>query len=192
LDDNQVGFVAGNKYGFTDLDGRHLKILYETIFNEAYNPAIVERGVYADVWPSLTNKYIKGVIFLRSDMWEDVIPGFEQKAREWQFVNATIDLIRGEDRTHKKELYMEDMTTYFEEHRTALMLSVLQSIRTVRDKHHINIYLSNVSDELQSWLRNRHFTTTYDTQSLYLRDYNRSYSKIDRFLTKEVLVYDAR
>jgi hypothetical protein len=27
---------------------------------------------------------------------------------------------------------------------------------------------------------------------LYLRDYNRSYSKIDRFLTKEVLVYDAR
>lgn len=54
----------------------------------------MERGPYADAWPSLTNKYIKGVIFLRSDMREDVIPGFEQKAREWQFVNATIDIIR--------------------------------------------------------------------------------------------------
>lgn len=74
LDDNQVGFVAGNKYGFTDIDGRHLKILYERIFNEAYQRDIVMNGVYADIWPSLTNKYIKGVIFLRSDMREDMIP----------------------------------------------------------------------------------------------------------------------
>lgn len=87
---------------------------------------------------------------------------------------------------------MDDMTTYFEENRVQLMLSILEHIRDVRDKHYINIYLSNVSDQLNSWLRDWHFMTTYDTQSIYLWDFNRSYSKIDRFLTKEVLVYNAR
>lgn len=126
MDNNQIGFVAANKYGFTDIDGRHLKLLYEKIFNEKYDRRIVDAGPYRDVWPVLHDKYIKGVVFLRSDMWEDVIPDFDQKVWEWQFVNATIDLIRGEDRGNKKELYMSDMTDYFEKHRTQLMLAILR------------------------------------------------------------------
>lgn len=83
---------------------------------------------------------------------------------------------------------MADMTTYFEQHRTRLLLSVLANIHSIREKHQVNMYLSNISDGLNQWLRDRHFTTTYDRHSLYMRDYNRSYSKVDRFVTKEIIV----
>jgi hypothetical protein len=38
----EVGFVAGNKYGFTRLDGRNLKVLYEEIFARRYDESVVQ------------------------------------------------------------------------------------------------------------------------------------------------------
>jgi hypothetical protein len=46
-----------------------------------------------------------------------LVPSFDRKVREWQFVNATIDLIRGEDLSNKKELYLEDLSVFFAENR---------------------------------------------------------------------------
>lgn len=50
------------------------------------------------------------------------------------------------------------------------------------------MYLSSVSRDLQSWLRDNHLMTVYDASHLYLWDFNRTYSKVDRFVTKEVIV----
>jgi hypothetical protein len=38
------------------------------------------------------------VIFLDSNLLEELLPGFSDKMREWQFINAAIDIIRGEVR----------------------------------------------------------------------------------------------
>jgi hypothetical protein len=37
---------------------------------------------------------VRGVVFLRTDTFEQLIPGFTEQQREWQFTNAATDLIR--------------------------------------------------------------------------------------------------
>lgn len=37
LDDRQIGFIAANKFGFTDMDGKNIKLLYEQIFGRDYD-----------------------------------------------------------------------------------------------------------------------------------------------------------
>ena len=76
------------------MDGKNIKTLYEKIFNHEYDLSRVEQMIQPDQWELLHNQYIKGVIFLDSDLLSDLLPGFTEKMRERQFVNATIDIIR--------------------------------------------------------------------------------------------------
>ena len=92
--EKQVGFIAGNKFGFTDMDGKNLKILYEKSFNTEYEISKVKEMYKGEQWQLLHNKYIKWVMFLDSNLLTELLPGFEEKMREWQFVNASIVIIR--------------------------------------------------------------------------------------------------
>jgi len=58
-------------------------------------------------WNQLFQKNIKGIIFLDSELITYLLPAFRSKTREWQFVNANVDLIRGENRSNKKEFYIK-------------------------------------------------------------------------------------
>lgn len=90
----RAGFVAGNKFGFTDLDGKNIKTLYELIFNQEYDMARVNQLLDPSKRTMLHNQYIKGIVFLNSSLLTDYLPGFQEKFREWQFTNASVDLIR--------------------------------------------------------------------------------------------------
>jgi hypothetical protein len=72
--ESQVGFIAGNKFGFTDMDGKNIKMLYERIFNLEYQSARVEQMLQPQQRELLHNQYIKGVIFLNSDLLSDLLP----------------------------------------------------------------------------------------------------------------------
>ncbi len=69
-----IGFPDMVMYGFTDMDGRNIKDLYEKIFSQEYDLSAVQAGPYRDVRDQLHNKIIQGVVFLRTDMFEDLIP----------------------------------------------------------------------------------------------------------------------
>lgn len=74
LPDRKIGYIAGNKFGFTDIDGKNLKDLYEKMFNETYDIKKVEQTMQPDLYKKVLHQNIKGVFFIRSDSLEKIIP----------------------------------------------------------------------------------------------------------------------
>jgi len=112
LPDRKIGFIAGNKFGFSDIDGKNLKDLYELMFNKTFEMRKVEQTMQPDLYNKLLHQNIKGVIFIRSDLLESFFTNFKQKVQERQFLNASVDLIRKEIRGNKKELYIKEIKQY--------------------------------------------------------------------------------
>jgi hypothetical protein len=186
--EKELGFIAGNKFGFTDQDGKNLKTLYEKMFISGYHQEKVNQMFNPEIWEVLHNKYIKGVVFLNSNLLAELLPEFTQKAREWQFLNASIDLIRGESRSNKKELYIQKVTQYFNEHKLDIVKKVINSWSSLLDKRYLNIYLSNITTGLQTFLADNALQTIYSPNYLYTRDTNTASNKSDAFISKEVFL----
>ncbi len=84
------------------------------MLNKTYDMAKVKQTMQPDLYEKVLNQNIKGIIFIRSDLLANFFPNFKQKEREWQFLNASIDLIRKEVRGNKKELYIKEIKQYFD------------------------------------------------------------------------------
>jgi hypothetical protein len=87
LPEREIFFVGANKIGFSYQDGANIQKLYERAY---------------------IGEKVRGVVFLRTDLLTKILPSLQEKLWEWQFANASIDLIRGESRSGKKELYVRD------------------------------------------------------------------------------------
>ena len=184
LPDLKIWFIAWNKFWFSDIDWSNLKWLYEKMFNENYDPKKLETVINPELAEKLLHKYIKWIIFIRSDLIEYLIPSFTQKARERQFQNANVDIIRWESRGNKKETYIQEVTQYFKEHNVELIQSIINNYDEIIDRNYINIYLSNVSDNLQNLLLEHWLKTVYNSGNIYAWDTNTSYNKVDSFVKK--------
>ena len=68
-----------------------------------------------------------------SELITYLLPSIRQKAWEWQFVNANIDLIRGAVLSNKKDLYIKDLHSYLKQN--ALRMASA-AINTVQDLLH--------------------------------------------------------
>ncbi|MBQ5945410.1 hypothetical protein IJL65_03290 [bacterium] len=75
--------------------------------------------------------------------------------REWQFINASIDIIRGEVRGNKKELYIAEVLDYFSHNATTIAKNLVNNRDDVLNKRYIQIYLSDmfVSRDFRLMLR---------------------------------------
>ena len=189
--EKQLWFVAGNKFWFTDMDWKNLKILYEKAFNEDYEMDKVREMYSGDQRKLLHDKYIKWVIFLDSNLLEELLPWFSDKMREWQFINASIDIIRGEVRGNKKELYIAEVLDYFFNNSTTLAKNLINNRDDVLNKRYIQIYLSDmyVSKEFRNMLRKNGLNTAFEWGKIYARDVNIANNKSDDFLTKWLRLY---
>ncbi len=168
-DDNAITFLASNKFGFTDMDGKNIKKLYDQ--------------TYVDD--------IRGVVFVQSKLFADLLPWFQEKLWEWQFKNASIDLIRGQALPNKKELYFDGVQEFLKNNQDNLAKAVLKNFEMVLDNRYIQTYVVRTSDELTSFLQQEKLQTVFDENHIYLWDYNSSYNKIDTFIKKTVSLYDA-
>jgi hypothetical protein len=112
LPDRKIGFIAGNKFGFSDIDGKNLKDLYELMFNKTFEMWKVQQTMQPDLYNKLLHQDIKGVVFIRSDLLESFFTKIKKKVQERQFLNASVDLIRKEVRGNKKELYIKEIKQY--------------------------------------------------------------------------------
>ncbi len=190
LPDRKIGFIAGNKFGFTDIDAKNLKTLYEKMFNETYEMRKVQQTMAPDLYEKLLHQYIKGVIFIRSDTIEEIFPGFREIIWERQFLNASVDLLRGEVRGNKKEIYTKEVKEFFAKNRTNIIKSVVNNFDEFTKKQAINVWLSNVSTGLQQTIEKHNLINTFKSGYIYAWDTNTSFDKVDGFVTKHVQIKD--
>ena len=191
--EKQLWFVAWNKFGFTDMDGKNMKVLYEKAFNNDYEMSKVREMYSGDQWKLLHNKYIKWVVFLDSNLLTELLPGFTDKMREWQFINASIDIIRWEVRGNKKELYISEVLDYFFNNSTTIAKNLINNWDEVLDKRYIQIYLSDmfVSKDFIDMLRRNNLNTAFEWWKIYAWDVNIANNKSDDFLTKWLRLYSS-
>ena len=189
----QLWFVAGNKFWFTDMDWKNLKVLYEKAFNQDYEMDRVREMYSGDQWRLLHDKYIKWVVFLDSNLLEELLPWFSDKMREWQFINASIDIIRGEDRGNKKELYIAEVLDYFFKNSTTIAKNLINNRDEVLNKRYIQIYLSDmfVSQWFRDMIARNNLNTRFQWWKIYARDVNIANNKSDDFLTKRLKLYSS-
>lgn len=189
--DHKIWYIAGNKFGFTDMDGRNLKVLYEKMFNESYDIKKVKQTMDPDLYEKVLHKDIKWVIFIRSDMIEKLVPGFQKKIREWQFLNASVDIIRGEVRGNKKEAYIKEVKSFFEQNKFTLFKNAINNFAQITENQGINIWLSNVQTGLNDVLQKHSLSNIYSPDNIYARDTNVSFDKVDAFVQKSMELTDS-
>ena len=170
------------------MDGKNIKLLYEKIFNQDYDLAKVSQMFIPAQRDLLHDKYIKGVFFLDSELVTQLLPGFLEKSREWQFVNASIDLIRGENISNKKELYIKEILQYFQQNQITLAKNLINNREQILSERYLQIYLSNVTQPLQEFLAQEQLQTLYTSGNIYTRDINTAFNKSDAFITKSVQI----
>lgn len=192
LPDRKIWFIAGNKFGFSDIDWSNLKWLYETMFNETYSIQKVQQTMEKWLYEKLLHKNIKWVIFVRSDLIEFLTPSFKENARERQFLNANVDIIRWEYRGNKKEEYIKWVKDYFYKNQLSIFKNIINNFDDVINKKFTTVYLSNVSDDLQNTLRWNGLKLEYDTWFIYARDTNTSYNKVDWFVEKNIQILNSQ
>lgn len=185
-----IGFIAGNKFWFTDMDGTNLKTLFEKIFNEDYDETILNKLISEKTRDILLHKYIKGVIFVRLDMLEKIIPEMKEISRERQFTNAATDIIRGKDDVYKKEKYIKDVNDFFLKNKYTIFKNFINNFQNIVETKSLNIYLSNVSTGLQSFLETNNLNTKFNEETIYSRDTNNSFNKSDGFIQKNCEIID--
>lgn len=186
-------FIAWNKFWFTDMDWRNLKILYEKAFNEDYETDKVNEMYSEKQRNLLHDKYIKWVIFLNSDLLTELLPWFTDKMREWQFINASIDIIRWENRGNKKELYIAEVLDYFFKNSKNIAKNLINNRDEVLNKRYIQIYLSDmfVSQWFRDMIARNNLNTRFQWWKIYARDTNINNNKADDFLTKRLKLYSS-
>lgn len=191
--EKQLWFVAGNKFWFTDMDWKNMKTLYEKAFNNDYQMSRVKEMYSGQQRKLLHHKYIKWVIFLDSNLLTELLPWFTDKMREWQFINASIDIIRGEVRGNKKELYIAEVLDYFSHNATTIAKNLVNNRDDVLNKRYIQIYLSDmfVSRDFRLMLRKNWLNTAFEWWKIYARDVNIANNKSDDFLTKRLRLYSS-
>lgn len=174
------------------MDGETIKKLYENIFSRDYDTQKVEETIDPKIKETVFNKDIKGIIFLRSDFMEYIIPRFQEIARERQFINASIDLIRGEERANKKEKYIQEVKDFFANNKTTILKNTVNLLPDILNNNFIQVYLSNTSPEIQHIIKKYNLSTTYKTGTLYARDASNSFNKVNSFVTKRISIVDTK
>lgn len=188
LSDMQIWFISANKFGFSDVDWKNIKILYEKMFNEEYDIWKVQQTMEVDLYEKLLHKYIKWVIFVRSDLIEKLNPAIKEKLWERQFLNASVDLIRKEIRGNKKEIYINEVKDFFNQNKESLAKNFVNHFQDILDQNMFSIYLSNVSTWLQSFVKKTNLQTVFSTWKIYAWDTNNSFNKVDWFVDKKIQI----
>jgi hypothetical protein len=70
-------------------------------------------------------------------MFAELIPGFQQLLWEWQFKNATIDMIRGQALPNKKELYFDGVNNYIKNNKKGIITAMIKHFSLIQESRFI-------------------------------------------------------
>lgn len=180
------GWIAANKFWFTNIDWDHLIQLYNKTFN---NPQS-HKYIPSELCNDMCDRDIDGVIFVKTDILKQLIPGLDKKTRERQFMNAAIDLIRWENLPNKKEYYLSDSKKFFTAQQNTLFKNMISMFSQLTQQYSFGIYIPTISDGLHTIFTKYNLNTLPNPHTLYSRDTNKSFNKIDEFVEKTVMIRD--
>ena len=123
-------------------------------------------------------------------MFVRLLPTLQEQLWARQYSNATVDLVRGEQRRGKKEYYLASLEEYINEHRGTLLQEFWKQLPDLLAEHKINIYLDTVSGSMHTFLRTHKLTTRFEEQHAYFRDSNIVFNKLDTFVQKNITLTD--
>ncbi len=186
----KIWFLSSNRFWFTLMDGLTIKTLFDRIFGGEFDPVKAKAFFAPDVYEQLFYQQINGVVFIRSDLLTQLIPGFEYTLRERQFANASIDIIRWVNKSNKKELYIKQVNEYFDKNKGQIFKFLVQQLSDIQDRRYIQMYLPAISNEFLWFLVDQQFVTRFDPRTIYSRDNNISFNKSDLFVTKTISITD--
>ena len=184
--DQPFGWIASNKFWFTNIDGDNLIQLYNKTFNTSQSTTYIPPEICSD----MCNRPIDGVIFVKTDVLKSLMPGLDKKTRERQFLNASIDLIRWDNLPNKKEYYLSDSKKFFAQQQNNLLKNFISSFDTLTQSYSFGIYIPNISSKLNTMLSKYHLTTIPNDTTIYAWDTNKSFNKIDEFVNKSLIIND--
>lgn len=165
LGQDSINFISPNVYWWTREDAGNIKLLYERLF---------------------PGQIIDGVIMLKSDLFEFLLPEIRNKLIERQFVNASIDLIRGKVEGNKKEKYLSDIGSYLEQHKSTIINQLIINLPSLLQQQFIQVYVPNSSTSFQKFLATEWLEQMYKPEYIQVQHINKSYNKIDNFVTKRL------
>lgn len=117
-----------------------------------------------------------------------LMPWLDKKTRERQFLNASIDLLRWDNLPNKKEYYLRDSQEFFKQNQTAVFTNFIKEFDRLTSRYHIGVYIPTISSGLGDLLTNYHFTTIPNNKTIYSRDTNKAFNKVDEFITKDIVI----
>lgn len=176
--------IAANKFWFTNIDGDILIQLYNKTFNDRQSDTYIPPELCKD----MCHRPIEGVIFVKTDTLKKLMPWLDKKTRERQFLNASIDLIRKDNLPNKKEYYLKDSQQFFAQQQNNLTKNFITQFSTLASQYSFGVYIPSISTGLNTILTNYHFTTLPNSTTLYSRDTNKSFNKIDEFVHKTAIL----
>lgn len=150
------------------MDGKNIKTIYEKAFHQK----------------------VRGVIFVNSQMFADLIPGFDKQLREWMFTNAATDIIRGGNFPNKKQHYLEEVAEILNSQKNTIIKNTIKNIRYLLDNNYLHVYLNDIGGGLTKSLVTQGLTTSFRDDQMYFWDYNSSWNKIDMFIKKNIVFTD--
>lgn len=180
------GRIASNKFWFTNIDGDNLIQLYNKTFNDKES----ETYIPAEICNDMCHRPIDGVIFVKTDILKKLIPWLDKKTREWQFMNASIDIIRGKNLPNKKEYYLNSSKDFFATQQNTLFKNFISMFTQLTDEYSFWIYIPTISTKLNTTLSKYHFNTIPNSTTIYTWDTNKSFNKIDEFVSKTSIIRD--
>ncbi len=176
--------ITANKFWFTNIDGDHLIQLYNKTFNNPQSSKYIPNALCVD----MCNRSIAWVIFVKTDVLKKLIPWLDKKTRERQFMNAAIDVIRGKNLPNKKEYYLSDSKEFFAKNQITLLRNFVSMFEELTSQSSFGIYIPTISTKLNELLSSYHFNTIPNNHTLYSRDTNKSFNKVDEFVSKTVTI----
>jgi hypothetical protein len=179
-------WIASNKFGFTNIDWDHLIQLYNKTFNNPQSHKYIPPEICSD----MCNRPIDGIVFVKTEVLKTLMPWLDKKTREWQFMNAAIDLIRGDNLPNKKEYYLSDSKKFFATQQNNLFKSLISWFENLTQKYSFGIYMPSISTELNTIFSKYHLNTIPNSTTIYSRDTNKSFNKIDEFVDKSITIRD--
>jgi len=66
-----------------------------------------------------------------------------------------VDLIRGEKKSNKKEMYLKDVVQYYETHAKEIFKNLINNWDRIVKKKYIQGYFSNITEEFRSFIKNQ-------------------------------------
>ena len=165
---NYINFISPNIFWFTNTDWKNIAKLYEKTFN----------------------KKVNGVIFVKSSLFEKYFPKLKNKIYEWQFINASIDLIRWKKEPFKKEIYLKQINNFLKENRKEIISDILKNRNQLIKNWYIQIWIPTLEKnyKIKNLLEKNNLILEKKDNCFYFFDYNFWYNKIDRFLQKEIYI----